>query len=112
MNQAPLLVELFTEELPPKSLKLLGEQFSKKLFERLITNGLVKSGTSYRSFATPRRLAVYIDAVLPKAADQRVQEKLLPVSIGLDPQGNATAPLLKKLQALGMKDVSVKRRDS
>jgi glycyl-tRNA synthetase beta chain len=107
MNQAPLLVELFTEELPPKSLKLLGEQFSKKLFERLITNGLVKSGTSYRSFATPRRLAIYIDAVLPKAADQRVQEKLLPVSIGLDPQGHATAPLLKKLQALGMKDVPV-----
>ena len=109
MNQAPLLVELFTEELPPKSLKLLGEQFSKKLFERLITNGLVKSGTSYRSFATPRRLAVYIEAVLPKAADQLVQEKLLPVSIGLDPQGNPTAPLLKKLQALGMKDVPVEQ---
>ncbi|NDH79683.1 MAG: glycine--tRNA ligase subunit beta, partial [Burkholderiaceae bacterium] len=35
MNHPPLLLELFTEELPPKSLKRLGESFSQSIYESL-----------------------------------------------------------------------------
>jgi glycyl-tRNA synthetase beta chain len=87
MHSAPLLVELFTEELPPKSLKKLGDAFSENLFKKLVSLGLVTEGTNYLSFATPRRLAILIDHVLSQAPDLQVKEKLLPVTIALNPQG-------------------------
>jgi len=98
---ASLLVELFTEELPPKSLKRLSESFSKNLTDKLISHGLACSDVMTTSFATPRRLAVQLNNVLSIAADKAVREKLLPVSIALDASGNPTAPLLKKLASLG-----------
>ena len=53
-------------------------------------------------FASPRRLAVHVTSVAPKAADQAVQQKLMPVSVALDANGQATPALLKKLSALGL----------
>jgi glycyl-tRNA synthetase beta chain len=53
-------------------------------------------------FATPRRLAVHITQVADKAANQHVTQKLMPVSVGLDAQGQATPALLKKLQSMGL----------
>ena len=100
-NKAPLLVELFTEELPPKSLKKLGESFAKNLFDKLATHGLVANDAVCIEYATPRRLAVHIGSALSVAPDKAVREKLLPVSIALDAGGAPTAPLLKKLASLG-----------
>ena len=40
MNQASLLLELFTEELPPKALKRLGKSFSEGISQHLQTAGL------------------------------------------------------------------------
>ena len=74
-QSATLLVELFTEELPPKSLKRLGESFSEKLVNKLETLGLVAKNPQFKSFATPRRLAVQIEDVLSKAPDFKVKEK-------------------------------------
>jgi glycyl-tRNA synthetase beta chain len=54
------------------------------------------------TYATPRRLAAHLTHVHEKAADKPVQQKLMPVSVGLDGAGNATPALLKKLQALGV----------
>jgi glycyl-tRNA synthetase beta chain len=101
LNTAPLLVELFTEELPPKSLKKLSESFSKSIVEKLVAQGLASNDVVLSSFATPRRLAVHLSSVLSVAADKAVREKLLPVSIALDATGQATPPLLKKLASLG-----------
>ena len=102
---APLLVEIFTEELPPKSLKRLGESFSSNIIKRLTLLGLVSNQVSYKSFATPRRLAVLIDEVLDKAPNVAVKEKLLPVSIALLENGQASPPLIKKLANLGINEV-------
>ena len=63
MATANLLIELFVEELPPKNLKLLGSAFGAGLLARLSELGLVAGGSSIAPFATPRRLAVRIDAV-------------------------------------------------
>ena len=104
-HSASLLVELFTEELPPKSLKRLGEAFSEHLLNKLVSLGLVGTNPKSQSFASPRRLAVLIQEVCSKAPDLKVKEKLLPVSIALTDQGLPSAPLIKKLANLGITNV-------
>ena len=101
MNQS-LLLELQAEELPPKALSSLSSAFSQGVFNSLAQQGLLGGDSQMTPFATPRRLAVFISKVSAKAADKLIQVKLMPVSVGLDAQGNATPALLKKLQALGM----------
>ncbi|MDO8291738.1 MAG: glycine--tRNA ligase subunit beta [Gallionella sp.] len=102
MSTRNLLVELFVEELPPKSLNMLGEAFADK-----ILNGLIKSQLKLRVpqgveiFASPRRLGVFIPDVLDRASDRTESVKLMPVAVGLDANGQATPALLKKLASLG-----------
>ncbi len=105
MTTQNLLVELFVEELPPKALNKLGQAFSSVLAEQLKAQGLAAADAAVTAFASPRRLAAHVTGVLAQAADKAVQQKLMPVSVGLDASGNATPALLKKLQALGA-DVS------
>ena len=102
MSAKNLLVELFVEELPPKVLKKLGENFAGVLADSLKTQGLTTDASAARSFATPRRLGVRISDVLGKAEDKPVSQKLMPASVGLDAAGQATAALLKKLATLGV----------
>lgn len=105
MTTKNLLVELFVEELPPKALKKLGDSFATTLLDQLRTMGLATDASVVTAYASPRRLAALISHVYLKAADKAVQQKLMPVSVGLDAAGNATPALLKKLGALGA-DVS------
>ena len=107
IQSANLLIEVFTEELPPKSLRRLGDSFSEGIYASLKTAGLLSESSIATGFATPRRLAVLITDVLSQAPDYAVREKLLPTSIAFDAQGNATAPLLKKLGALGYADLDL-----
>ena len=64
--EAPLLVELLTEELPPKSLQSLSQSFASELFGELTRSGFADIAQRADVFATPRRLAVR----LPKVADR------------------------------------------
>ncbi len=105
-NTSNLLVELFVEELPPKALKKLGEVFAQTLAESLKSQGLCDRETAVTAFASPRRLAVHVAAVQPRAADKPVSQKLMPATVGLDASGNATPALLKKLSTFGV-DASV-----
>ncbi|WP_090138011.1 glycine--tRNA ligase subunit beta [Limnohabitans sp. DM1] len=101
MTTQNLLVELFVEELPPKALNKLGAAFSGVLAEQLKAQGLAAANAAVTAFASPRRLAAHVTGVAAQAADKAVQQKLMPVAVGLDAAGNATPALLKKLQALG-----------
>jgi glycyl-tRNA synthetase beta chain len=101
-----LLVELFVEELPPKSLKKLGEAFALSLATSLKAQGLLTERSAVTPYATPRRLAAHISAVLAQAEDRPVTHKLMPTSVALDAEGAPTPALLKKLAALGA-DASV-----
>jgi glycyl-tRNA synthetase beta chain len=105
MTTQNLLVELFVEELPPKALKKLGDAFAGVLFDQLKAQGLAGADSAVTAFASPRRLAAHVTHVWLKAEDKAVQQKLMPAAVGLDPSGNATPALLKKLAALGA-DVS------
>jgi glycyl-tRNA synthetase beta chain len=101
-----LLVELFVEELPPKALKKLGEAFSQILADTLKTQGLIDDASVVTPYASPRRLAAHITQVAARAADKPVLHKLMPVSVGLNAEGQATPALLKRLSAMGL-DASV-----
>jgi glycyl-tRNA synthetase beta chain len=102
MSVQNLLIELFVEELPPKSLKKLSEAFATLLGDSLKLQGLAAADATVTPFATPRRLAVRVTDVLARAADKPVSHKLMPVSVGLDATGNATPALIKRLSALGV----------
>ncbi len=107
MSTAPLLVELLTEELPPKALKKLGSAFASGIHDGLNKRGLLEGGATHTMFATPRRLAVRVTGVRTTAADETVVRKLMPASVGLDADGKATPALLKKLASLGKGDLDV-----
>jgi glycyl-tRNA synthetase beta chain len=98
---APLLVELFVEELPPKALRRLGESFSTLIAGRLREQGLVAAEARVTPFASPRRLAVRIEGVLAQAPEQEVLRKVMPVSIARDAAGQATPAFRKALAKLG-----------
>lgn len=97
-----LLVELLTEELPPKALARLGEVFAAQIHAGLSDRNLVAAGTNYRWFATPRRLAIQVPGVLAVAPEANTLEKIMPVAVALDASGNPSPALLKKLEAKGI----------
>ncbi len=101
-----LLVELFTEELPPKALNNLGQSFASTLAETLNKLNYLDPDSQVQAFASPRRLAVLITQVANTSPDQPVQEKLLPAAIGLDAQRQPTPPLVKKLKSLGLEGIA------
>ena len=101
MTAQNLLVELFVEELPPKALRKLGDAFAGQLLEQLRAQGLAGADAQLTAFASPRRLAAHITGVLARAADKPQSTKLMPVAVGLTPEGQPTPALLKRLAALG-----------
>lgn len=103
-NQATLLVELLTEELPPKALARLGTAFAEGIVQRLAARDLIEGEPQFEKYATPRRLAVMVKNVRAVAPERQVREKVLPVSVALDKDGQPTPPLAKKLAALGFPD--------
>ena len=109
MSSNNLLVELFVEELPPKVLKKLGDSFAGTILEVLKAQALTGESSTATAYASPRRLAVHITAVSSQAEDKAVSQKLMPVSVGLDANGNATPALIKKLNALGADESAVSK---
>ena len=97
----PLLIELFTEELPPKALSRISEAFSQSLLNSLVERGLAEAGTRIERFATPRRLAVRIANVLAHAPERTVEAKGPSVKVGLDAAGTPTQALLKWAERQG-----------
>ena len=95
-----LLVELLTEELPPKVLGKLGDAFASALFNGLSSRAFIDDGARFTAYASPRRLAVEIEGVRLASPDKQIREKVLPVSVALDKEGQPAAPLIKKLAAL------------
>jgi glycyl-tRNA synthetase beta chain len=94
---ATLVVELVTEELPPKALKTLAEAFAVALAAGLRERGLLTSDSVITTYATPRRLAVSMTKVRGVAPDAEVVNKLMPVKVARE----STEAFTRKLLALG-----------
>jgi len=107
---APLLVELLTEELPPKSLQRLAEAFAKEIVDGLRAQYFLGEGSEAESFATPRRLAVRISGVLARQPERVIERKGPSVQAALDANGNPTAALAGFARSCGVAPEELERR--
>lgn len=92
MSAQDFLVELGTEELPPKALKSLAEAFLAG-----VEQGLKAAGLGYvaaRAFAAPRRLAVQVDQLAAQQPDRSVNLDGPPLQAAFDAEGNPTPAAL------------------
>ena len=87
---ADLLVEIGTEELPPKSLAALGRAFAEHLRTGLVTAGLADDDSRPSAFWSPRRLAVRISDVLERQPDRRETRKGPALKAAYDKDGKPT----------------------
>jgi len=88
MKTETLLIELGTEELPPKSLKKL----AVTLFDQIKTQ-LDSADMEYKAikwFATPRRMAVEVKGLVEKQVDKVIEKRGPAVGVAFDNEGNAS----------------------
>jgi glycyl-tRNA synthetase beta chain len=113
MSHPALLVELLTEELPPKSLRLLGQTFADEIFNGLVHHQLKQRVfTGWRVFATPRRLGVLIPDVRAKADDRETNITGPSVKAGLDSAGAPTPALTGFARKNGIDVAALEQQDS
>lgn len=105
-----LLVEILTEELPPKALARLMEVFSHGLFEGLKDKNFLPPAAEFTPFATPRRLAVLISSVLDKQADRVVERKGPALTTALDASGQPSPALLGFAKSCGVEVAKLERQ--
>lgn len=107
---ASLLVELLTEELPPKSLKRLSEAFRDAVYEALGGLAFLTPDSRAQAFATPRRLAVRVTSVLARQPDRVMERRGPAVAAGLDAAGKPTAALFGFARSCGVEPAKLERQ--
>lgn len=100
--QDTLLIELRTEELPPKALARMSQAFCEALVADLRQNGLLTETSKATAYATPRRLAVSITDVLKQAPSRSVEIAGPSVKVGLGADGKPTQALLGFAKKFGV----------
>ncbi|MDD5056730.1 MAG: glycine--tRNA ligase subunit beta [Sideroxydans sp.] len=93
MTTETLLIELLTEELPPKVLEKLSTTFANEVFAALNEQALLCDDSVCTPYCTPRRLALSINDVQSQQPDRIIERKGPAVSAGLDAAGNPTKAL-------------------
>ena len=111
MKPADMLVEIGTEELPPKALRGLMEAFGANL-ERAIDEARLGRG-AVRAYASPRRLAVIVEDLDRSQEDRQVTQKGPPVSVAFDDAGNPqpAAIAFAKKNGLDVSDLGREKTD-
>jgi len=100
MNQENLLIELGTEELPPKSLKKLAVAFKEGFEQQLIAAEL--SFENIEWFAAPRRLALRVNKLQAQQEDKQVEKRGPATKAAFDADGNATKAALGWARGCGI----------
>ena len=100
MQRADLLIELGTEELPPKALKALSEAFAGETLKQLDDAGLAHG--AMKIFAAPRRLAFRIEQVAVGQPDRDIERRGPAVKAAFDDEGHATKAALGFAQSVGL----------
>ncbi|MDH3746934.1 MAG: glycine--tRNA ligase subunit beta [Gammaproteobacteria bacterium] len=85
MRHADFLVEIGVEELPPKSLRSLMDTFAENM--KLAVDDARLAHGDIHGYASPRRLAVIIEALAKTQEDRKVSHKGPPVSVAFDSDG-------------------------
>ncbi|RDS84340.1 glycine--tRNA ligase subunit beta [Dyella psychrodurans] len=97
-----LLIELGTEELPPKALDELGASFLRGICDGLSKRGVGASLDQAKLYATPRRLAVHIPHVAVAQPDQSLERRGPAVNAAMDADGNPGKALVGFAQSCGV----------
>jgi glycyl-tRNA synthetase beta chain len=97
-----LLVELGTEELPPKALDELGASFLRGICEGLSKRGVAAPLEQAALYVTPRRLAVHIPEVAVAQPEQSFERRGPAVNAAMDADGNPGKALLGFAQSCGV----------
>jgi glycyl-tRNA synthetase beta chain len=109
-DRADLVVELGTEELPPKALRMLSEAFVEG-----VGRGLAKAGLAYDSlkgFATPRRLGVQVRNLVGSQANTVNERRGPAVTAAFDGDGNPTPAALGFARSCGVSVESLETTES
>ena len=107
MSTESLLIELRTEELPPKALNNLGESFAASIIEQLQKDHFIAETADYKVFASPRRLGVLVKNVASMQADQQVVKKGPSVANGMK-DGEPTKALMGFARGAGAEVADLK----
>ncbi|MEL7387198.1 MAG: glycine--tRNA ligase subunit beta, partial [Pseudomonadota bacterium] len=103
MSAENLLVEIGTEELPPKALRKLAESFAENLTAELASLELAHQGVNW--YASPRRLGLRVTALEAKQSDKVVEKRGPAVAAAFDADGNPTKAAMGWARGCGI-DVS------
>jgi glycyl-tRNA synthetase beta chain len=98
----PLLIELLTEELPPKLLPRLGEAFEQGIRKGLAEQDMLAPDATMTAYATPRRLAVLISQVAKEQTQRTVVRKGPSLKAGLDANQKPTPALMGFARSCGV----------
>ena len=98
-----LLIELRTEELPPKSLQALSDCFAQAVFAALQTQAFTAPDSVCTPYATPRRLALKITQVLAQQPDRIVEKKGPALGSALDTNGQPSKALEGFMRSAGVR---------
>lgn len=97
-----LLIELGTEELPPKALDELSGAFLRGICDGLAKRGVIAALDSARAYASPRRLAVHVPGVAKAQPEQSIERRGPALSAALDAEGAPSKALLGFAQSCGV----------
>ena len=109
-DSLPLLLEIGTEELPPSALRPLSEALSEALCAGLAARRL-DFGTA-TPYATPRRLAVHVEAVARAQASRGIERRGPRLEIAFDTEGKATRAALGFARSCGVPVDALERLES
>ena len=104
------LIELGTEELPPKALKSLSENFADLMKTSLIDAGLTPA--SVNVFATPRRLAMVFRDMPTQQSDQSVEKRGPAVQAAFDAEGNPSKAAQGFARSCGVEVEQLSQRET
>ena len=99
-GRADFLIELGTEELPPRALPKLATAFAEKFAEGLAAESL--SFLSIERFATPRRLALRVRGLALTQPDESVEQRGPPLKVAFDNQGHPTRAAVAFAERVGV----------
>jgi len=98
----PLLIELGTEELPPKALDELSAAFLRGICDGLAKRGIDAALDQAKAYASPRRLAVHIPGVAQAQPEQTIERRGPAMNAALDAEGQPSKALLGFAQSCGV----------
>ncbi|MFT6710988.1 MAG: glycyl-tRNA synthetase beta chain, partial [Arenicella sp.] len=111
MSNDTLLIELGTEELPPKTLKILSDAFSKELLAGLLEAQLISPAQAEAAipYATPRRLALSVPGVIAAQPDQSIERRGPAVQAAFKENGEPTPAAMGFARSCGVEVAELER---